>query len=129
MTSPRESKQYRAIGHRLRPVVTVAGKGLSEGVMQELERALCDHELIKVKLVVGSREARRELGETICERTGAELDLLLEVLVARTPEALDLEPRRLARLAQRDLEQRVPEGEVGMPAVTISSVLRTSVSP
>jgi len=41
-------KQYRTIGHGLNPVVTIAGNGLSAGVMAEIDRALEDHELIKV---------------------------------------------------------------------------------
>lgn len=71
--SKRDSKQLRAIGHKLKPVVTVAAKGLSESVMLEIERALSDHELIKIKLVVGDREARLAIGEEICTSTGAEL--------------------------------------------------------
>ena len=66
-------KQLRAIGHKLKPVVTIAGKGLTEAVSAELNRALTDHELIKVKLVVGSREARAEVSGQICEQTGAEM--------------------------------------------------------
>jgi RNA-binding protein len=66
-------KQLRAIGHKLKPVVTVAGKGLTETVGAELERALTDHELIKVKLAVGSRETRAEISRQICEQSGAEL--------------------------------------------------------
>ena len=66
-------KQLRAIGHKLKPVVTIAGNGLSEGVITELDRALNDHELIKIKLAVGSREARATVTEEICERSGAEL--------------------------------------------------------
>ena len=66
-------KQLRAIGHKLKPVVTIAGKGLTETVVAELERALADHELIKIKLAVGSREARAATAEDICNRTGAEL--------------------------------------------------------
>ena len=66
-------RQLRAIGHKLKPVVTVAGNGLSEGVVAELDRALTDHELIKVKLAVGSREARAAATRAICERLGAEL--------------------------------------------------------
>ena len=54
-------KQLRAIGHKLKPVVTVAGNGLTEAVYAELERALSDHELIKIKLAVGSREASAEV--------------------------------------------------------------------
>lgn len=66
-------KQLRAIGHKLNPVVTIAGNGLTESVLAELERALGDHELIKVKLAVGSREARTAVTQEICDRCGAEL--------------------------------------------------------
>lgn len=68
-----DAKQLRAIGHKLKPVVTIAGKGLTDNVIAELDRALTDHELIKVKLAVGSREARAELATQISERSGAEL--------------------------------------------------------
>ena len=66
-------KQLRAIGHKLKPVVTIAGKGLTEGVINELDRALTDHELIKVKLAVGSREARAEIARQISAQSGAEI--------------------------------------------------------
>lgn len=72
-TANQEMKQLRAIGHKLKPVVTVAGNGLTEGVLAELDRALSDHELVKIKLAVGSREARAELIHEICDRSGAEL--------------------------------------------------------
>jgi len=54
-------KQFRSIGHKLNPIVTIAGKGLSEGVLLELNRALDDHELIKVKLGLTEREDRKEV--------------------------------------------------------------------
>lgn len=54
-------KQFRTIGHKLNPIVTVAGKGLSESVLQELNRALDDHELIKVKLAIADREERKDM--------------------------------------------------------------------
>ncbi len=68
-----DTKQLRAIGHKLKPVVTVAGNGLSEPVAAEIERALGDHELIKVKLAVGSREMRSAVTQEICNQTGARL--------------------------------------------------------
>jgi RNA-binding protein len=43
-------KGLRTIGHGLKAVVTVAGNGLSENVIAELNRALDDHELIKLKM-------------------------------------------------------------------------------
>jgi len=66
-------KQLRTIGHKLRPVVTIAGNGLSDSVKAELERALNDHELIKLKLAVGSREARSAVTEEICASLAAQL--------------------------------------------------------
>jgi RNA-binding protein len=68
-----DTKRMRAIGHKLKPVVIIAGKGLTEGVMAEIERALTDHELIKIKLAADSREARAELTKQISARTGATL--------------------------------------------------------
>ena len=56
-------KALRSIGHNLNPIVTVAGNGLSEGVMMEIDRALEDHELIKVKYAVGDRELKKSLIE------------------------------------------------------------------
>ena len=72
-TANQDIKQLRAIGHKLKPVVSIAGKGLSETVVAELERALSDHELIKIKLAVGSREARTAVAQEICDRCGAQL--------------------------------------------------------
>ena len=68
-----DTKQLRSIGHKLKPVVTIAGNGLTDTVFAELERALNDHELIKIKLMVGSREARAGITRDICDRSGAEL--------------------------------------------------------
>lgn len=55
-----EKKRFRRIGHELKPVVMTGGEGLSEGVVAEVERALEDHELIKVRINGEDREARAE---------------------------------------------------------------------
>lgn len=68
-----QKKNFKAIGHHLKPVVTIAENGLSEGVLAELERALGDHELIKVQLRVGEREERHELIASLCSQTRSEL--------------------------------------------------------
>lgn len=66
-------KQLKAIGHKLKPIVTIAEKGLSENVAAELERALDDHELIKVKVSIADRDARRHMISEICHLHDAEL--------------------------------------------------------
>jgi len=72
-TSAQDKKHLRRIGHSLHPLVTVAGKGLTETVIAELGRALDDHELIKVELVVADRDAKKALISEICAQTNAEL--------------------------------------------------------
>ena len=68
-----DKKRFRTIAHNLSPVVTIAQKGLTESVNDEIERALSEHELIKIKIFAADREARRDLTLQICETTKAEL--------------------------------------------------------
>ena len=56
-----QKKQYRLIGHALNPVVMIAGNGLTENVLAEIDRALEDHELIKVRYSITDREMRNSL--------------------------------------------------------------------
>ena len=69
--SNQQKKQFRAIGHTLKPVVTIAGKGTSPSVVKELERAISDHELIKIKLVVGDRKERLSVLNEVNEILGS----------------------------------------------------------
>ena len=71
--SPEQRREYRAIAHNLKPVIIVGDKGLSEGLQDELERALNDHELIKIKVASTDREACQEAIQALCESSGAEL--------------------------------------------------------
>ena len=71
--SPEQRREYRAIAHNLKPVIIVGDKGLSEGLQDELERALNDHELIKIKVASTDREARQEAIQALCESSGVEL--------------------------------------------------------
>jgi len=66
-----DKKRFRQIGHSLNPIITIAEKGLSENVRLEIDRALNDHELIKLKLVC-AREEKKQLSDTICADFNAE---------------------------------------------------------
>lgn len=68
-----EKKSLRQLGHALKPIVTVGDKGLSETVLTELNRALDDHELIKVKLRTEEREDKKTLTDGVTEQCNAEL--------------------------------------------------------
>ena len=51
-------KKYRQIGHHLRPIVIVGTSGITGGVIDEMHRALNDHELIKIKLNIEKKTER-----------------------------------------------------------------------
>ena len=87
--SPRERKKLKAIAHALDPVVTVANKGVTEGVLAEITRALLDHELIKIK-VLDDRDGRQEKLAAICAATDAQLIQhigKIGIILRRNPDA------------------------------------------
>ena len=67
----RQTRHLRGLAHHLKPVVTVADKGLTENVMAEIENALDRHELVKIKLRA-DRETRAALIDSILAQSGAE---------------------------------------------------------
>ena len=73
-----QKKRFRSIAHHLKPVVMIAEKGISEGVLAELDRALEDHELIKLKVNVLEREDKQLIIAEVCQQTGAQLAFQLQ---------------------------------------------------
>ncbi len=59
-------KELRTIGHNLKPIIMIAEKGVTEAISTELERALEDHELIKIKININEPTIRKELANKIC---------------------------------------------------------------
>lgn len=51
-------KRLKGIGHELKPVVMIGNNGITPAIIEEIDRALTDHELIKVKLPAGSKHDR-----------------------------------------------------------------------
>jgi len=63
----------RRLAHPLSPIVMLGNGGLTEGVKNELDRALADHELVKVSARVGDRDARNETLTRLATLTASEL--------------------------------------------------------
>jgi RNA-binding protein len=66
-------RTLRSRAHHLKPVVRVGDKGITDNLLVELNRALEDHELIKVNIAGAEREARQALTDKLCQASGAEL--------------------------------------------------------
>lgn len=66
-------RELRSQAHHLKPTVMVGGNGVTDPVITEIDRALTDHELIKVKIASQDREQRKSESLLICEQLQAEL--------------------------------------------------------
>lgn len=71
LTGP-QTRHLRGLAHHLDPVVLIGGDRLTDGVVAEVDRALGDHELVKVKLIDAEKHEVLEARELLCERARAE---------------------------------------------------------
>jgi RNA-binding protein len=70
---PKQRQALKGKAHKLKPIVIVGNNGLTETVNMEIDRALTDHELIKMRINSEDRDARRALFAEICELHQADL--------------------------------------------------------
>ena len=70
--TPKERQALKAKAHKLEPVVSIGGKGLTDAVLAEIDFALKSHELLKVRAGAMDRHERAAAFDAICARTGAE---------------------------------------------------------
>lgn len=75
--TPTERRALRAAAHHLNPVVSISQKGLTPGVLAEIDRSLKAHELIKLRLYGIERDDRETLCSEIC--TGLECALVQHI--------------------------------------------------
>ena len=71
--SEKQKKHLRRLAHPLNPIVMIGNAGLTDGVVNELDRALTDHELVKVSARVGERDARNAALDSLADRTASAL--------------------------------------------------------
>jgi len=68
-----QKKFLRGLGHQLKPVVLIGDAGLTDAVLNEFVSTIDHHELIKVRIRVGDRDARDAIIEELCRKGAAEL--------------------------------------------------------
>lgn len=67
-----DRKKLRGLAHHLEPIVYVGQKGLTSELVTALEKALADHELVKVKFV-DNKDERKTLAEEMASKTESAL--------------------------------------------------------
>jgi len=70
-------RRLRGHGHALQPVVQIGKQGITSAVIKQIERALFDHELIKVKLGTECPPSRFDVAGRLAELPGAHVVQIL----------------------------------------------------
>lgn len=68
-----QRRHLRGLAHPLTAVIMIGNAGLTEAIVKETERALHDHELIKVKVRGAERAPRDAMLVNLAQRTSSEL--------------------------------------------------------
>ncbi len=66
-----QRRELRARAHLLHPIVMVADSGLTATVLQEIDRSLDSHELIKIRVFSDEHETRTALLKELCDTLSA----------------------------------------------------------
>lgn len=63
--------ELKGRAHSLKPIVIIGNAGLTPAVLDEIERSLKSHDLMKVRVMNDDREAREAMLQEICEQLQA----------------------------------------------------------
>jgi RNA-binding protein len=69
----KQRRHLKGLAHPLKPIILMGNAGLTEAVIAETQRALLDHELIKVRLPGQERAERDALLQTLADKTQSAL--------------------------------------------------------
>ncbi len=86
----KQKQELKAQAHSLKPVILIGNHGLTEAVLAETDRALDDHELIKVKIAGEDRDAR----QTIAEEISLKLHAQIVQIIGRTLVIYRINPKK-----------------------------------
>ena len=93
--SPKQKKYLRALGHSLKATVQIGHKGLTEPVTAQIDQALKDHELIKIKVGNNSEFKPKQLVQPIVESLSCELVQTIGGVVVLYREAEEPDEREI----------------------------------
>lgn len=77
MLSGKQRRHLRALGHELHPLVQIGKGGIDDGVVAAVDRALVDHELVKIRLGENAGVDRQDAADQLATRTSAQVAQVL----------------------------------------------------
>ena len=72
MLTPREKKLIKKLSHDLKPLIRIGKNGVTPSTIANIDKALTDHELIKIKYLE-HKDQKNTLTRQITEETRSEL--------------------------------------------------------
>jgi len=100
-----DRRHLRSLAHALDPVVQIGAAGVTPGVIAALDRALFDHELVKVR-IARERDERREIAEELGVATRSAVAGLIGHVAMLYRPAREAERRRIELPSQRSRRSR-----------------------
>lgn len=73
----KEKQHLKGRAHSLKPVIMIGSNGVTPAVIKEVDRALDDHELIKIRIQGADRDARQIMVDDIAAQTNSEMIQLI----------------------------------------------------
>lgn len=77
MLTGKQRRHLRALAHSLRPIVQIGKDGIDDGVIAAIDRALTDHELVKVNVGQAEGLEREAAAREIAAQTSSEVAQIL----------------------------------------------------
>lgn len=90
-----QRKKLKSLAHHLKPVVYVGKLGVTESLIEATEKALADHELIKIKFV-DFKDEKKGLVDEITTKTGSVLLNIIGNIAIVFRQNEDPEKRQIA---------------------------------
>jgi RNA-binding protein len=96
----------KKLAHKLKPVVMIGQKGMTDTLLQAVDKALEDHELIKIKFI-DYKDEKTELIDKIVQTTDAMLVNLLGNIATIYRENPKLAKDKKIRITTGDVYEKI----------------------
>jgi RNA-binding protein len=86
----KQRHHLRGLAHALDPIVQVGKGGIDDGLVAAVDRALADHELVKIKVGEGAGLDRHEAADELAVQTRSEVAQVIgNIVVLYRPDPDD----------------------------------------
>jgi RNA-binding protein len=99
--------ELKGRAHALKPIVIIGNAGLTPAVLDEIERSLKSHDLLKIRIMSDDRDARESMLQEICETLKAgPVQHIGKILVVYRPLAIAITKAPKRRASGKSLTKK-----------------------